>query len=123
MCGRDGTGGPSWRTVTPSSYRAPASSSAETNWLDDDASITTSPPAHVPGAGDGERQRAASAVVDVDAQAAQRVEDPGHRPGARVRVTVEGDRAVGQRGDRWHEAHHRAGEAAVDGAAVQLGRA
>ena len=44
MCGRDGTGLPSWRTSTPASYRAPASSRAETNCEDADASITTVPP-------------------------------------------------------------------------------
>ena len=44
MCGRDGTGLPSWRTSTPSSYAAPASSSAETNWLEAEASMTTWPP-------------------------------------------------------------------------------
>ena len=44
MCGCEGTGGPSWRTSTPSSYAAPESSSAETNWLEAEASITTVPP-------------------------------------------------------------------------------
>ena len=49
MCGSDGTGLPSWRTSTPASYRAPASSSAETNCEDADASITTVPPRTDPG--------------------------------------------------------------------------
>ena len=62
----------------------------------------------------GERQRAASAVVDVDAEPAQGVEDPGHRPGAGVRVAVEGDRSLREGGHRRDEAHHRAGQAAVD---------
>ena len=48
--------------------------------------------AHAAGARDGERQRAAPSVVDAHPQSAQRIEDPGHRSGARVRVAVEGDR-------------------------------
>ncbi len=44
MWGSEGTGLPSWRRSTPSSYRAPASSSAETNCEDADASMTTRPP-------------------------------------------------------------------------------
>ena len=50
MWGRDGTGLPSCRTSTPTSYRAPASSSAETNWLDADASIVTDAAATTPRA-------------------------------------------------------------------------
>ena len=41
MCGSLGTGLPSWWTVTPCSYRAPASSSAETNCEDCEASSVT----------------------------------------------------------------------------------
>ena len=48
MCGSDGTGLPSWTTVTPFSYRAPDSSSPETNCDDSEASITTSPPGSAP---------------------------------------------------------------------------
>ncbi len=44
MWGREGTGPPRCRTSTPWSYLAPASSSAETNWLEADASMTTLPP-------------------------------------------------------------------------------
>src|SRR4051794_29126280 len=44
MCGSDGTGLPSCRTSTPSSYLAPASSSAEMNWLEAEASMITRPP-------------------------------------------------------------------------------
>ena len=46
--GCDGTGLPSWSTSTPWSKRAPASSRAETNWLDPEASSTTLPPGTCP---------------------------------------------------------------------------
>ena len=78
MWGSEGTGGPSWRTLTPSSYAAPASSSAETNWLDAEASMTTCPPRDVSGPGHGERQRAPAAVVDLHAE--RRAGRRGHRP-------------------------------------------
>ncbi len=44
MWGRLGMGGPSWTTSSPSRVRAPTSRSAETNWLEADASIRTVPP-------------------------------------------------------------------------------
>ncbi len=66
------------------------------------------------GADDGERQRAAVLVLDHDAEPAQALQDLVHRAEPGVRVAVEDHRAVGQRGDRRHEAHHRAGQAAVD---------
>ncbi len=118
MCGSEGTGLPSCRTSTPSSYRAPASSSAEMNWLDADASMVTAPPRAGAGAEDGERQRPAVLVLDVDAEAAQPLQHLVHRAEPGVRVAVEDHRAVGQRRDRRHEPHHRAGEPAVDGGAA-----
>ncbi len=48
MCGIDGTGLPSCSRSTPLSYRAPASSSAETNCEDAEASTTTWPPGTAP---------------------------------------------------------------------------
>ena len=43
-CGSDGRDVPTWRRSTPSSYLGAASSNAEMNWLDAEASICTSPP-------------------------------------------------------------------------------
>ena len=85
---------------------------------DADASIVTSPPGTPPvpctvnGSAVARRRPAPSA--------AQRVQERGHRPVARVRVAVERDVAVGQRGGGRQEPHHGAGQAAVDvGRAVQ----
>ena len=52
----------------PSSNRGAESSRPDTNWLDADASISSAPPVDRAGAVDGERQCAASVVVDVDAE-------------------------------------------------------
>src|SRR5690606_22455153 len=72
------------------------------------------------GAVDGEGQRGAAVVVHLGAQVAQRVDERPHRtlPGTRVAVELHG--TVGECGERGHEAHDRAGQAAVDaGRAVQ----
>ena len=83
--------------------------------------MVTAPPRDAAGADDGERQRAAVLVVDGDAEPAQALRGP--RPSGAVRACgspSKTHRPVGQRGDRRHEAHHGAGQAAVDGrAAVQ----
>ncbi len=117
--GSEGMGGPSWRTLMPASYDAPASSSAETNWLDADASITTDPPRTlpVPTTVNGRVPRPPSSTSTPEP--AQGADDSGHRTGARVRVTVEGDRTVREGGHRRDEAHHRAGETAVDEPSAQ----
>src|SRR4051794_22594243 len=47
-CGCEGIGLPSCTTSTPWSKRAPASSRAETNWLEPEASRTTRPPRTLP---------------------------------------------------------------------------
>ena len=111
---RRARGWPSWRTSTPSvEARAPASSSAETNWLERRASIDDLAAAHVPGAVHRERQARSPSIAD--AERAQRVEHRRRSAGVRMlRVAVEGDGAVGQGGDRRHEAHDGAGQAAVD---------
>ena len=64
MCGIEGTGLPSCSTSTPSSKRAPASSSAETNWDDAEASMTTCPPCTdpVPRTSNGKAPRPASSM-------------------------------------------------------------
>ena len=113
-CGWDGTGFPSCRRSTPSSYRAPASSSADTNWLEPDASSVTLPPRTEPVPETVYGIRPVPRVVDLYAEGPQGAEDDIHRALPGVRVAVERDHTVGQRGDRWDEAHHGAGQAAVD---------
>ena len=76
--------------------------------------MVTLPPRTRPVPSHGERQRAAALVVDRDTEPAQRVEHLAHRPGAGVRVAVEDDRAVRERGHRRHEPHDGPGQAAVD---------
>ncbi len=118
MWGSEGTGLPSWRTSTPSSKRAPASSSAETNCEDAEASMTTRPPRTdpVPSIANGNESPARHG----HAQRAQRGEHLADRTLAHVGVAVEGDPAGGEAGDRRHEPHHGAGQAAVDlGVAVE----
>lgn len=44
MCGIEGRVPPVWVMVTPSSKRAAARSSPETNWEEPEASISTVPP-------------------------------------------------------------------------------
>ena len=75
-----------------------ASSSAETNWLEADASTHERPTGHGAGAVDDEGQRAAVAVVHPDTQVAQRGDRLTHRSPSRVRITVErdGGRAEGR---------------------------
>ena len=73
MCGCDGTGLPSCRTSTPASYRAPASSRAETNCEDADASITTVPPGTepVPRTVKGRAPRPSSSTVTPSPRSAE----------------------------------------------------
>ena len=85
---------------TPSSNRAAESSSAETNWLEADASIVDLAAADGAGALDRERQGAAAVVVDLDAERLERLDHAAHRAHPRARVAVEADVAVGERGDR-----------------------
>ena len=63
------------------------------------------------GAAHPERQAVA---VDVDAQAAQRIQQRRDRPDPGLLVAVEGDRRQTQRRQRRDETQHRAGQAAVD---------
>ncbi len=123
MCGIDGTGLPSWRTSTPLSYVAPASSSAETNCEDADASITTCPPGTAPSprTTNGSAPRPSSSTVTPRPRSAVSTSPTGRL--AHVRVAVEGHRPGGQRRDRRHEPQHRPGEPAVDvGVAVERAR-
>ncbi len=62
----------------------------------------------------GHRQRAAAVVVDPGAELTQRVDHSVQGTLVRAGVAVEPDGTVGERGDRWQEAHHRAGVADVD---------
>ena len=74
-CGAFGTGrSPTWRISTPSLVRAPASSSALTSWLDDEASICTAPPrtAPVPWTANGSAPRPPSSMIARRAPAARR---------------------------------------------------
>lgn len=48
MCGREGREEPMWRTSTPWLKRGPDRSRADTNWDDEDASISTGPPSSAP---------------------------------------------------------------------------
>ena len=118
MCGSLGTGLPSWCTVTPSSYRAPASSSAEMNCEDAEASIVTDPPRTRPRPTHGQRQETVG-VLELDAEHPQRVDDRAHRPDPGLGVAVQADRAVRERGDRRQEAHHGPSQTAVDGGAPE----
>ena len=118
MCGRLGTALPSWCTVTPSSKRGagqqqPGDELRGGRGVEGDGTA-----AHRPHAVHGERQAAAAVVVDLDAEGAQRPEHRCHRALPGVRVTVEAHRPVREPGHRWHEAHHVAGEPAVDRAAA-----
>ncbi len=63
---------------------------------------------------DDDREGAAATVVQRDPEGAQGVEDRAHRPHPRLRVAVELDPAVGERGDRRQEPHDRAGQPDVD---------
>ena len=123
MCGSLGTGWPSWWTVTPSAYRAPASSRPDTNWLDADASIVTDPPRSppVPWTMNGSVPRPSSSIRRTEV--AQGVEHRPHRPHPGLRRRRRSDLAVGQDRDRRQEPHHGAGQAGVDlGRPVQPGR-
>ena len=74
------------------------------------------------GAVHGERERTAAVVVEVDPERLQPVDHAGHGAAPGVLVAVEGGRAEGECRHGGQEAHHRAGEAAVDrGRAEQLG--
>ena len=70
----------------PRSYRATASSSAETNYDDVDASRGDRPAGHGFGAGDGEGQRAAAVVLDRDPiwRSASKTEPMGRKSRLRV---------------------------------------
>lgn len=48
MCGMEGSEEPVWRTSTPWLKRGAESSSAETNWDEEEASISTGPPSRPP---------------------------------------------------------------------------
>ena len=115
MWGSEGTGLPTWRTSTP----CVVAGAGEQQRGDElrrgaDASIVTVPPGHGARAVHGERQGAAAAVVDAHAERAEGGEHRADRAQAHVRVAVEAHRAAGEAGDRRHEPHHGAGEAAVD---------
>ena len=91
MCGSDGTGGPACCTATPAVNRGAASSRPETS-CDDPGGVERHRPAGYRAAAvDGERQRAAAAVVDRHAERAQRGEQRADRPLAGPRVAVERD--------------------------------
>ena len=122
MCGMDGRAAPTCRTSTPWLKRGPDSSSALTNWEDDEASISTRAALQRAAAVHGQRERAAAVVVDAGAEHAQRVDHAVQGALVGTGVAVEADRAVGEGGHRGQEAHDRAGVADVDrGRAVQPG--
>ena len=100
---------------SPRAKRGAASSSPDTNWLEADASIASSPPSTAPGAVDRERH------------ACPRRRRPRRRPRSRsawivvrigrrraLGVAVDRDRSEGERRDRRQEAHDGAGEPGVD---------
>ena len=121
MCGRLGRRSPTWRRSRPRSNRGAESSRPDTNWLDADASISSGPPRDPTRAVDGEREGAAAVVVEVDAERLQALDRAAHRPTAGALVAVEGRRSERERRDRREEAHHGAGESAVDrGGAEEL---
>ena len=96
----------------PSSKRAPASSSAETNWLDPDASSTTRPPRTCPAPRTVNGRR-----VALDARRRGSRSAVSTSPTGRVRMWGSPSKAtgaVGQPGDRRHEPGDRAGQPAVD---------
>ncbi len=74
--------------------------------------------AHRAGPVHDERQRPSAAVVDGHPERAQGRQQWAHRTLPRRRVAVEGHRPVRQRRQGGQEAHHRAGQAAVDGPAT-----
>ena len=79
MWGSEGTGGPSWSTLTPSAYaRRRAAARRRTGSRPTRRCAPSA--AHAAGAAHRERQRAAPAVVDVDPQGAQRVQHDGDGP-------------------------------------------
>ena len=103
----------------PSSYDAPASSSAETNWLEAEASIVTAPPRR--------RPRPATVKGSVPRPPSS-TETPSSRRASsspaigRVRacvIAVEVHLPLRKSGHRRHEPHHRPRQAAVDGPAAQ----
>jgi hypothetical protein len=63
----------------------------------------------------------AGTLLDRDAESPQCVQDRRHRPDPGVLVTVEADGPAGQARNRGDEAHHIAGQSAVDGAASDEG--
>ncbi len=67
-----------------------------------------------PGAPHGEGDSAPATVVDHRAEFAQGGQQRADRALRRPAVPVELHGGGGQRGDRWHEAHHRAGIAHID---------
>ena len=73
MCGMLGRRAPAWTRCSPTSNRGAASSRPETNWLEALASIDDLAAAHVAVPAHGERQRPVAAVVDVDADVAERL--------------------------------------------------
>ena len=121
MCGRLGSRSPAWRRSRPRSNRGAESSRPDTNWLDADASISSSPPSTrpVPCTVNGRAPRRSSSRSTPSACSPSI--DAAHRPAAGALVAVEGRRSERERRDRREEAHDRAGEAAVDrGRAEQL---
>ena len=70
---------------------------------------------------DREGQSAASAVLDLDAEAAQSLQHLVHRPQPGVRVAVEPHRTVGQARQRRDEPHDRPGQTAVHRAPTAKG--
>ena len=64
-------------------------------------------------ASESERQRVAVAV-DPGTNVLERTKQRSHGPRVRLLVAVEPHCAMSQSGDRWHETHHRSGQAAID---------
>ena len=100
---------------SPRSKRGAASSSADTNWLDADASISSDPPSTwpVPCTVNGRAERPPSSISTPSARSA--VIDGRHRTNPGPLVAVERDGRAGERGERRDEPHDGAGEPAVDG--------
>ena len=105
MWGLLGTDSPVWTMRTPSAKRAPTSSSPETNWLEPEASMRTSPPVGAVACGallrvgdsgqDGEEGRLVVSALGSVASVPSPI--PAPRPRMESRVWSMGRRRAGGR--------------------------
>ena len=58
----------------------------------------------------------------INAEAAQRIQRRGHGAVIGLLIAIDAHRAIRQRRDRWHKAHHGAGQPAIHRGTVQLSR-